>query len=540
MRNLFFWRLPPSEADFSRLWEDATFVFDTNFLLDLYRVSHSTAENFLNILQQIKNRIWLPYQVADEFLRRREEIIASEVESFQKALSAVEKWKSEQQNFKSLRGYLSQTGRIVSAEVNVLFGDQKHYLDAVDAVEKAFREKIEQIASDHSSLHSDKDSILEKLLLLFDDSKVGEPFNEQILPNLYKEAEDRYKVLKPPGFKDAEEKEDERKYGDFILWKQILEFAKKESRPIIFVTGEKKEDWWVKKNGKIISPHVELTREFHEYVHQPFWMYQTQDFLQKAKDKLMVEIDPKSIEETNAIADIELVDEQDNDTLRQAIEQIQIYNSVMHSLDQMKMRHSELMKAVDQIVKPSVLQQLSDQMKAVDQIVKPSVLQLLSEQIKAVDQIVKPNSVQLLSEQIKAVDQIVKPNSVQLLSEQIKAAAQIVKPNSVQLLSEQIKVPSSALHQAQEQVKVLQDNSTFQLNPPIQKLISETITTTSPENGKLQQIDTPASNSNNEPTASPILDRPQEEAEESKSQSKSKRRSPSKKGNESNLKNSNK
>jgi len=473
-------------------------------------------------LQQIKNRIWLPYQVADEFLRRREEIIASEAASFQKALSVLKKWKSEQQNFNSLRGSLSQTGRIVSAEVNFLFGDQKHYLDAVDAVEKAFREKIEQITSDHSSLHSDKDSILEELLLLFDDSKVGEPFNEQILPNLYKEADDRYKLLKPPGFMDAQEKEDEGKYGDFILWKQILEFAKKESRPIIFVTGEKKVDWWIKKNDKIISPHVELRREFHEYVHQPFWMYHTQDFLQIAKDKLMVEIDPKSIEETNAIANIELVDDQDNDTLRQAIEQIQISNSVRHSLDQMKLCNYELlMKAVDQTFKPSPLQQLIEQIKAVDQTVKPSPLQQLIEQIKAVDQIVKPNSVQQLIEQIKAVDQI-------------------VKPNSIQQLIEQMKVPRSALHQAQERVKVLQENSTFQLNPPIQKLISETITTTSPENGKLQEIDTPASNSNNEPTASPILDRPQEEAEESKSQSKSKRRSPSKKRNESNLKNSNK
>ena len=308
----------------------------------------------------------MPYQVADEFLRRREEIIASEVESFQKALSVIKKWKSEQQNFNSLRGSLRQTGRIVSAEVDFLFGDQKHYLDAVDAVEKAFREKIEQITSDHSSLHSEKDSILENLLLLFD-SKVGEPFNEQILPNLYKEADDRYKRLKPPGFTDAEDKEDERKYGDFILWKQILEFAKKESRPIIFVTGEKKEDWWIKKNNKIISPHVELRREFHEYVHQPFWMYQTQDFLQIAKDKLMVEIDPKSIEETNAIADIELVDEQDNDTLR---------------------------LAVDQIVKPNSVQQYIEQIKAVDQIVKLNYVQQLSEQIKAVDQIVKPNSVQ--------------------------------------------------------------------------------------------------------------------------------------------------
>jgi len=87
-------------------------------------------------------------------------------------------------------------------------------------------------------------------------------------------------------------------------------------------------------------------------------MYQTQDFLQIAKDKLMVEIDPKSIEETNAIADIELVDEQDNDTLRQA---------------------------VDQIVKPNSVQLLIEQIKAVDQIVKRSAIQQLIEQIKAVD-----------------------------------------------------------------------------------------------------------------------------------------------------------
>jgi FixJ family two-component response regulator len=209
-----------------------------------------------------------------------------------------------------------------------------------------------------------------------------------------------------------------------------------------------------------------------------------------------------------------LVDEQDNDTLRQAIEQIQISNSVMHSLDQMKLGNYELlMKAVDQIVKPNSVQQLSEQIKAAAQIVQPNSVQQLSEQIKAVDQILKPNSVQQLSEQIKAVDQILKPNSIQLLSEQIKAVDQILKPNSIQLLSEQIKVSSSALHQAQERMKVLQDNSTFQLNPRIQKLISETITTRSPENGKLQEIDTPASN--NEPTTSPILDRPQDEAEES-------------------------
>lgn len=53
MRNLFSWRLRPSEADFSKLWENATFVFDTNFLLDLYRVSRLTVEDFLKILEHL-------------------------------------------------------------------------------------------------------------------------------------------------------------------------------------------------------------------------------------------------------------------------------------------------------------------------------------------------------------------------------------------------------------------------------------------------------------------------------------------------------
>ncbi len=504
MRNLFFWRLPPSEADFSRLWEDATFVFDTNFLLDLYRVSHSTSEDFLNILQQIKNRIWLPYQVADEFFRRREEIIDSESASFQTALSALENWKKQQQSFSSLKGNLRQAGRIVAAEVEFLFSEQKNYLDAVDDVEKIFREKIEKIKSDHSPQNSDEDSILKKLLLLFD-SKVGQPFDEQKLQNSYKEAEDRYKLSKPPGFIDAKDKQDERKYGDFILWKQILEFAKKESRPIIFITGEKKPDWWSKKNNKIISPHLDLRREFNEYVQQPFWMYQTQDFLPEAKKQLMVEIDPRSIEETNAIADIQFVDEQEGETLKQAIEQqIQILN-VVKAIEQIKMPKSELMRAVEKSIKPTSIQQWSEQIKAVQTILKPTSIQQWSEQIKAVETIINPTSIQLnptsiqhWSEQIKAVEKIINPTLGQKLIEQMRAVDKSINPTPVQQLI--------------EQMNVVRDNSKYHIETSIQKQISQITKDGTPEKENSQKIDTQARN--NEPTTLPILDQPQEDTEQ--------------------------
>jgi len=322
MKNLFSWRLKPSENDFTNLWETAIFVFDTNFLLDLYRVSHSTAKDYLNILDHLQSRIWLPYQVASEFLNNREGIIDSEANSFEKALRDIEEWKDDQLKFKSLKGLIDQTGRILRTEVAFLFDQQDAYKAAVEEVEKCFKDKIEEIAKTHSLLNSEEDYILEKLFTLFD-GKVGEPYSIATLQKLYKEGEERYKQEKPPGFKDKD-KADEGQYGDFILWKQILDFAKAKSSSIVLVTGEKKEDWWTKKKGEIVSPHFELRREFKEQVNQPFWMYQTQRFLAIAKEKLELDISPRSIEEANIVGKAEAAEEQSYDEFSEVFRQIQI------------------------------------------------------------------------------------------------------------------------------------------------------------------------------------------------------------------------
>jgi PIN like domain len=223
MKDLFSWRLQPSDDYFTHLWENATFVFDTSFLLDLYRVSNSTAKDFLNILDHLEAKIWLPNQVVSEFMNRREEVIDSEVKSFQKALEELEKWKEEQLNFNHLKGAINQAGRIVGTEVAFLFEKQVNYKEAVEEVEKCFKNKITDLSKNHSSLRSEEDYILNKLLVLFD-GKVGEPDSIEILQKIYKEGEERYKQKKPPGFKDKDKPNDngtERKYGDLILWKQI-------------------------------------------------------------------------------------------------------------------------------------------------------------------------------------------------------------------------------------------------------------------------------------------------------------------------------
>jgi len=209
MKNLFSWRLPLSDSDFVELWENATFVFDTNFLLDLYRVSRSTSEDFLGLLERLKDRIWLPYQVVDEFFNRRENVIASETASYEKVLLGLDEWKNEQLSFKKLRGLIDNSGRIIAAEVKSLFSNQDAYISAISEVEKCFKEKIEEVTKTHSVLNSKEDYILEKLLILFD-KKVGNSYDIIALQKLYKEGEERYKQEKPPGFKDDKAK---KRYG---------------------------------------------------------------------------------------------------------------------------------------------------------------------------------------------------------------------------------------------------------------------------------------------------------------------------------------
>ncbi len=91
---------------------------------------------------------------------------------------------------------------------------------------------------------------------------------------------------------------DRHRFGDLIIWFQIIEYAKKEARDIIFVTEDKKEDWWEEYKDNKIGPRHELIREFHSMTNnQLIWFYTPDRFLQNAKSKVGVQVKLKTIEE---------------------------------------------------------------------------------------------------------------------------------------------------------------------------------------------------------------------------------------------------
>src|SRR4029077_20250194 len=103
---------------------------------------------------------------------------------------------------------------------------------------------------------------------------------EERLAPIRKEGEERYAKKIPPGFEDAKKGgEGGDKFGDLIIWKEMIEKAKAEVRPIIFVTDDGKSDWWHIHSGKKLGPHPYLVEEFLNASGQQFHIYELPQFL---------------------------------------------------------------------------------------------------------------------------------------------------------------------------------------------------------------------------------------------------------------------
>src|SRR5260221_6409356 len=71
-----------SDEKISELWQEGIFVFDTNMLLNIYRYTDESRNRFFEILDRLKNRIWIPYQVALEYQDSRVEVIEEQVKAY--------------------------------------------------------------------------------------------------------------------------------------------------------------------------------------------------------------------------------------------------------------------------------------------------------------------------------------------------------------------------------------------------------------------------------------------------------------------------
>lgn len=272
-----------------QLWETATIVFDTSALLDFYYMTKDNQDIIADILTFMNERIWIPAQVYYEFCKNRKNVITKPIS---------EKYNdNDLQSNKLVATLLSYIGQWQKPYYHPYIDDEK--LARVRDIVADIKPKIEEtktiVAKEYQKRKGEIRDIANKdnLCKAIENFNKGEPFSFSGIKSIVIEGVSRYANQIPPGYKDAETKEGISQYGDLIIWKEIIRYAKENKKDIVYICNDAKPDWLIvdeTSKGKGLdkspkaengNPRRELLAEFEEETGQKIWIYQTADFIDK-------------------------------------------------------------------------------------------------------------------------------------------------------------------------------------------------------------------------------------------------------------------
>lgn len=269
MREQFPEFYSPEGNEFKKLWSDGIFVLDTSVLLSLYRYPPKTQIKLFGALKKLKKRLWIPHQVALEFYRKRLSVICAQEKTYSDMLNGLSVFEDQ-------------------SEKHPFLYDKKRL--------KSLKKSFDSIRSELKEIEKSRpkwlleDKVLSNIEKLIGD-KVGKPYSADRMKQVLAEGSERYEKDIPPGYKDADkdksDKSKTRKYGDLIIWYQIIDKAKEEKKPIILVTEERKDDWWWKEDGgRNIGVRFELKKEILDKAGVTLHMYQSDQFIEHSQEHL--------------------------------------------------------------------------------------------------------------------------------------------------------------------------------------------------------------------------------------------------------------
>ncbi|SPO61537.1 PIN-like domain-containing protein [Pseudomonas inefficax] len=100
MRKAFPGHFANNPDELKKLWENSLIAVDANLLLSLYRYSESTRAEFIEVFERLKDRLWIPNQVAKEFLRNRLKVISDQAKTYDEAIQNLENLRRDFENTK--------------------------------------------------------------------------------------------------------------------------------------------------------------------------------------------------------------------------------------------------------------------------------------------------------------------------------------------------------------------------------------------------------------------------------------------------------
>ena len=157
---------------------------------------------------------------------------------------------------------------------------------------------VRKIQSEHpiAVLEGLHDTICE----LFE-GRVGKQYTADKLEVIYAIGKKRYAREVPPGYLDW--KPSAPRYGDLVIWFQLIDQSKEAKKPLIFITEDRKDDWWSRTDGQTHGPRSELIQEFFNETGLSFYMYQADQVIEFAQRYLGLEKEQTTIEEIQEVRD---------------------------------------------------------------------------------------------------------------------------------------------------------------------------------------------------------------------------------------------
>lgn len=233
--------------------ENTLIVFDTNAWLDLNNIPMIALQEIVNGINKYMDKFWIPNQVYNEYKRNQKIKKDAVVELFKNARSySLEEINTSKDRVLQKIKTLKLQNHIYE---NDLYEDiTEKFKELIDLLKDGYRDLENKYEDDIKSI-TDKDIVEELVGRLF--SKTEKDFSIIEKMHICEEGEIRYKYKIAPGYTDAGKEEDRnnftKKYGDLLIWKEMLRKVNGTAINMIFVQEERKKDWLAEKNGCVLA-----------------------------------------------------------------------------------------------------------------------------------------------------------------------------------------------------------------------------------------------------------------------------------------------
>jgi hypothetical protein len=285
MRDTFPGYVRASESKIKEIWSKAWFCFDANVLLNVYRYSDDTASEVLETIKKLRPNIWWPWQAALEFHENRLEVIYEQTKAYKETAETVDQL-SRKLEHKREHPFINDP--TLSTEVQGALGKLKTHLDVTANARRQLLREDSRLTEIHAIFHG----------------AVGTQPTTPEYDAAVADAKSRCERKTPPGFRDAK-KQGDRAYGDVFIWRQLMAKANSDKRPVVFVTDDTKDDWWLKKGGEVLGPLPELVQEFTRTTSMEFLLYRPVRFTEYAAQFLGSTMAPDVLKEIQERSDSE-------------------------------------------------------------------------------------------------------------------------------------------------------------------------------------------------------------------------------------------